>query len=57
MSFALYLGGIVVILGGLVLAAALLNAPTPWIVAGALVVLGAGVLSAVAQTRGRDKPS
>lgn len=55
MSFALYLAGIVVILGGLVLAAVLLHAPPAWIVAGALVAGGVGVLSAVAQTRTRDR--
>jgi cadmium resistance protein CadD (predicted permease) len=54
MSFGMYLGGIALALGGLVYAAVLMHVPTPWIVAGGLVLLGAGVLSAVKATRGRD---
>jgi hypothetical protein len=54
MSFGIYLGGIVFALGGLVYAATLLHVPTPWIVAGALVVMGFGILAAVKATRGRD---
>ena len=54
MSFGMYLGGIALALGGLIYAAALLHVPTPWIVVGALVVMGVGVLSAVKATRGRD---
>ena len=54
MSFGIYLGGIVLALGGLVYAAVLLHVPPPWVVAGALVVLGFGVLAAVKATRGKD---
>ncbi len=54
MSFGIYLCGIALVLGGLVYAAALLQVPRPWIVAGGLVVLGFGVLMAVKATRGRD---
>ena len=54
MSFGIYLGGIAVLLGGLVYAAALLHVPTPWIVAGGLVLMGFGILTAVKATRGRD---
>ena len=57
MSFALYLVGIGVLLAGLILAAVLLKAPPAWIAVGALIVAGIGVLSAVATTRTRDKPS
>jgi hypothetical protein len=36
MSFGIYLGGLVLIMTGLINAAAMLHAPTPWIVVGAL---------------------
>lgn len=55
MSFGIYLGGILLVLGGLVYAAAMLHAPLPWIVVGALVCLGFGVLAAVKATRQRDR--
>ena len=54
MSFGLYLGGLVLVLGGLVYAAAMLHAPTHWIVIGAVVLLGFGIVSAVRATRQRD---
>jgi cadmium resistance protein CadD (predicted permease) len=55
MSFGIYIGGIILVLCGLVYAAAILHAPVPWIVAGALVSLGLGVLAAVKATRMRDR--
>jgi hypothetical protein len=54
MSFGLYLGGLLLVLGGLIYAAAMLNAPTQWIVIGAVVLLGFGIVSAVRATRQRD---
>src|SRR5687768_12344003 len=54
MSFGIYLGGIVLVLGGLVYAAAILHTPVPWIIVGALVLLGLGILAAVKATRQRD---
>lgn len=54
MSFGLYLGGLLLVLGGLVYAAAMLHAPTHWIVIGAVVLLGFGIVSAVRATRQRD---
>lgn len=55
MSFGIYIGGIVLVLGGLVYGAAILHVPLPWIVVGALVSLGLGVLAAVNATRMRDR--
>jgi hypothetical protein len=55
MSFGIYLGGIVLVLGGLIYGAAILHAPVQWIVVGALVLLGVGVLTAVKATRQRDR--
>jgi hypothetical protein len=54
MSFGIYLFGIVLIIAGLVYAAAMLNAPTHWIVVTSLVLLGAGIVTAVKATRQRD---
>jgi hypothetical protein len=57
MSFGIYLGGIVLLIGGLIYGASLMHAPLPWIVAAALVMLGLGVLAAVKATRQRDPAS
>ena len=54
MSFGMYLVGIVLVIGGLIYAAALLHAPVQWIVVITLVLLGGGVVTAVKATRQRD---
>ena len=54
MSFGIYLVGIVMVIAGLIYAAAILNAPAQWIVVATLVLLGAGVVAAVKATRQRD---
>lgn len=55
-SFALYLIGMIIVIGGLAYVAVLMHAPTPWIVAGAVVLLGIGIVGAVTHTRRRDPP-
>jgi hypothetical protein len=55
MSFGIYLAGILFVVGGLVYGAALLHVPVHWIVVGALVALGIGILTAVKNTRQRDQ--
>ena len=57
MSFGIYIGGIILVVGGLIYAAAILQAPVHWIIVGALVLLGFGILAAVKATRVRDQPS
>lgn len=57
MSFGIYVGGLLLVIGGLVYGAVILNAPTHWIVVGALVLLGFGILAAVKATRQKDSPS
>ena len=57
MSFGIYVGGLLLVIGGLVYGAAILNAPTHWIVVGALILLGFGILAAVKATRQKDSPS
>jgi hypothetical protein len=57
MSFGIYLFGILLVIGGLVYGAAMLDAPVQWIVVAALVLLGIGVVAAVKATRQRDAAS
>ena len=54
MSFGLYSIGFVILIGGLVYGAYLLHVPTHWIVVGAIVLLGLGVVTGVTATRQRD---
>ena len=54
MSFGIYLFGIVLVIAGLVYGAAMLHVPTEWLVAFSLILLGAGVVTAVKSTRQRD---
>jgi uncharacterized membrane protein len=56
-SFALYVLGFIVLLGGLIYAAHLLYVPQAWIIVGALVVIGFGIMSAVSRTKQRDPPN
>ena len=53
-SFILYIAGLVVLLGGLVYGAHLAGLPQAWTIVGALIVLGLGVMAAVAKTRTKD---
>jgi hypothetical protein len=55
-AFMLYVGGFLVLLGGLVYGAFLLHVPPTWIGVGALVLVGLGVMSAVSRTKQRDAP-
>ncbi|KRE86238.1 hypothetical protein [Rhodanobacter sp. Soil772] len=55
-SFALYLIGMIVVIGGLAYAAWLMHVPTQWLVVGVLVLLGIGIVGAVTHTRRRDPP-
>jgi hypothetical protein len=54
MSFGLYLAGYVVVIAGLVYGARLMHMPLHWIVAGALVLVGLGILTGVKATRQKD---
>ena len=54
MSFGLYAIGFAIMLGGLIYGAHLVHIPTHWIVAGAVVLLGVGILSGVKATRQKD---
>jgi hypothetical protein len=54
MSFGLYAIGFAIVIGGLTYAAYLVHAPTHWIIAGAIVLLGIGILTGVKATRQKD---
>lgn len=54
-SFAIYIIGIGVVIAGLCYAAAMLSVPTSWIVVGAIILAGFGLISAVTVTRKKDE--
>lgn len=56
-SFALYLIGMLVVIGGLAYGASLAGLPTQWIAVGAVVLLGIGIVAGVSKTRRRDPPA
>jgi hypothetical protein len=56
-AFSLYVFGFFVLLGGLGYGAYLLPVPSTWIIVGALVAIGLGVMSAVSHTKRRDPPA
>ena len=54
MSFGIYAAGFAILICGLIYAAHLMHVPTQWIAAGAIVLMGIGILSAVKATRPKD---
>ena len=54
MSFGLYAAGYAIAIAGLVYAAHLMRLPSHWILVGAVVMVGIGLLSAVKATRPKD---
>jgi len=54
MSFGIYAAGYAVLIAGLAYMAHLMHVPQHWIFAGAIVMIGMGILSAVKATRQKD---
>lgn len=54
MSFGLYSAGFAILIAGLIYGAHLAHVPPHWIVVGAVVLLGIGILSGVKATRQKD---
>lgn len=54
MSFGIYLAGYIVVVLGVGYAAFLAHVPSHWIIAGVLVMVGIGILTAVTKTRQKD---
>jgi hypothetical protein len=57
MSFGIYAAGFAILIGGLAYVAHLMHMPMHWILAGAVVMIGVGILSAVKATRQKDAAS
>ena len=57
MSYVLYVVGFVIIIGGLIYGAVLLQVPIQWIVVGSVVLLGIAILTGVKATRQKDSSS
>jgi hypothetical protein len=55
-AFALYVIGFFVLLAGFGYGAYLLHVPHTWIIVGALITIGLGVMSAVSRTKQKDLP-
>ena len=54
MSFAMYLIGTIILVGGVVYICHLAHMPSAWVGAIAIVLLGAGIMGAVSSTRHKD---
>ena len=57
MSFALYMLGFIIVIVGLAWGAMVAGVPQIYIIIGAVVLFGIGILSAVKRTRPKDPPS
>lgn len=57
MSYALYVVGFVIVIGGLVYGAVLMHIPAQWIIVGSVVLLGLAILTGVKATRQKDSSS
>jgi hypothetical protein len=53
-SFLLYIAGFLIVIGGLIYGAVIVHLPLHWIVVGAVVLLGGGILTGVKATRQKD---
>jgi hypothetical protein len=54
MSFGLYILGTIILIAGVVYVCHLAHLPQHWVIAIAVVLLGAGVMGAVGSTRSKD---
>jgi hypothetical protein len=54
MSFALYIVGFLIMIGGLIYGATILHMPAHWIAVLAIVLVGLAVIKGVATTRSKD---
>jgi hypothetical protein len=57
MSFGIYAIGYAILIAGLLYAAHLMHMPSHWMIAGGVVLVGIGLLSAVKATRQKDPAS
>ena len=57
MSFALYIIGLAILVGGLAWALVAAGVSSTWIGVACLIVVGLGIMGAVSRTRAKDPPS
>jgi hypothetical protein len=57
MSFALYMIGFLIFIAGVAWAAVVAGVPQLYIIIGAIILLGIGILTAVSRTRSKDPPA
>ena len=57
MSFGIYAVGFAILIAGLAYAAHLLHVPAHWIIVGAIIMIGLGIISGVKATRQKDPTS
>ena len=57
MNFALYMIGFIIVIVGLAWGAMVAGVPQTYIIIGAVVLFGIGILSAVKRTRPKDPPA
>ena len=57
MSFALYVVGFLIFVGGLAWAAATAGVPQLYIAIGVVILFGIGIVTAVTNTRSKDPPA
>lgn len=56
MSFALYVIGFVIVIGGVAWALMTAHVPTTYVMITCVILLGIGIMSAVNHTRSKDRP-
>ena len=54
MSFAIYIVGFLILIGGLIYGAVMLHVAAQWIAVGAIVLLGLAIVMGVKATRQKD---
>ncbi len=57
MSYALYIIGFIIVIGGLIYGAVLMHVPQQWIIVGSIILLGLAILTGVRAARQKDPPS
>jgi hypothetical protein len=57
MSFALYVLGLAILVGGIAWAMVAAGVATTWIGVACLIVVGLGIMGAVSRTRAKDPPA
>jgi len=57
MSFALYIIGLAILVGGMAWALVTAGVASTWIGVACLIVIGLGIMGAVSRTRAKDPPS